>query len=289
MLKVAKSEKPKLILSNNINLKREIGIYYLFESIYNLIKTCREANLKWENQVRAAVGCGNPDLIAHFLLKLHGDLQAVVVDGLSFGDLAVADDGGAELAGGIHAGEGAVAFSDLQRGGGVVPAERDVGELAFFVGVGLVVVLMERELGIRAGIDADLHRGGRLLRGVLGILAVERDDTACADEEREAVERAFAAERPAAVEELVREEVEPLGADGEPGFDGSVIVFGGVLREFVGRSPAELELTRIKILVVVDAEGDLLALLQLDVGGFVAGIGRVPVLDDQLVVEPGIF
>ena len=221
-----------------------------------------------------------------FPSEFHGDLVSAVVDGLTFGDLAVAYDGRAERLGAFAGRVGAFALADLQRGRGVVPGERDVGVFALLIGVGLVVVLMQGERGVPAGVDADFHRSGCLLRGVLGILAVERDDAAGLDEERELVHRAGAADGRAAVDELVGEEVVPLGADREVDVDRRVVVVRGILPQLVRGPPAELEFTRVEVLVVVETELDLLSFLQLDVGGFVAGVGGIPVLDDQLAVEP---
>src|SRR5690349_15528734 len=60
--------------------------------------------------------------------------------------------------------------------------------LALFVIVGIVFVLVKRELSICATVDADFERISGFLGGVLDIRA-ERDDRSCPNEKRKTVER----------------------------------------------------------------------------------------------------
>ena len=85
------------------------------------------------------------------LLQCRRNRPAVVVDGFR---CIAADE--AELDGLPHTGERARARADRERLLGVVPLERDLLERALLVCVSLVVVAVERERGVRAGIDAQL-------------------------------------------------------------------------------------------------------------------------------------
>src|ERR1035437_983129 len=66
-----------------------------------------------------------------------------------------------------HSREGALALADCECFGRIVPSQLVSGVLPLLVIVGFVIVLVDGELGICAGIDANLIRRVELLGGVL--------------------------------------------------------------------------------------------------------------------------
>ena len=99
----------------------------------------------------------------HVLLQSDGSGCTLVTDGL--GSPVGQDD--AELTGGRHARIATLTVADGQRAGLVVPVEGYRGIDAFLVVVVVALVLIERELAVGTGVEADIEDVPSLLPDIL--------------------------------------------------------------------------------------------------------------------------
>src|ERR1700690_1325133 len=122
----------------------------------------------------------------HLSRSLIGDHFVCVLGNIQAGTVSLADDNYLKGAGLQHAWECALPGVDGQLSLGVVPVERDGRVDAFLVVVVVVLVLVQREGAVGAGIDAQLDRIGWLLGGILKE-RTHRNDGAGAHHERDLV------------------------------------------------------------------------------------------------------
>lgn len=108
-----------------------------------------------------------------------GRLLAAIVDPCG---LRAGHDADGERA--AHRGRGLVGRFDRERPRGVVPAEADAGTVRLQIRHALAVIVVEREVAVGAGVDAQLRRLGHLLCGEL-THRIERDDRPRPGEERQ--------------------------------------------------------------------------------------------------------
>ena len=117
--------------------------------------------------------------------------------------MALAHENHTESAAFQHAGKLTFAIADGQGLLCVIPMERDRRIGAFFVVVAVVLVFVEREVGVRAPINSELDRVGGLLCGPF-LIRPQRQNRSGADVERQALQWSFSRRGCARPRSLIR-------------------------------------------------------------------------------------